>query len=112
MTKTLRSALLGAGLVLGALSALPATASAQGCNTTFEVVNRGAEPVMEVHIRPTGTSGWSRDLLGRSVLGRGDRLTLTPAQGGYYDVMVRTLTGRVMVAAAQNVCRLATVTVS
>ena len=82
-----------------------ADASRCGGGSAFEVVNAGAEPIMEIYLRPASTSGWGADLLGDAVLKTQERKQLDPGIG-VYDLLLLRADGRSFTAMRQSACRI------
>lgn len=63
-------------------------ASAQGCDTSIDVVNSSGVQIDELYFGPTSQSNWGRDRLGQNVLTAGRTIGFRPGRGGTYDFKV------------------------
>ncbi|MBL6456267.1 hypothetical protein JMJ55_13110 [Belnapia sp. T6] len=75
-------------LSLALFGALASQASAQGCDTSIEVVNRSGVQIDELYFNPSSNSNWGRDRLGENVLTPGRTASFRPGRGGNYDFRV------------------------
>ena len=72
--------------LLGAFALTEATA--QGCDTSIDVVNNSGVQIDELYFNPTSNSNWGRDRLGQNVLTPGCSAGFRPGRGGTYDFKV------------------------
>ena len=63
-------------------------ASAQGCDTSIDVVNNSGVQIEELYFNPASNSDWGRDRLGQTVLTAGRSIGFRPGRGGAYDFKV------------------------
>jgi hypothetical protein len=99
-------------LALPLLAATAATpALAQGCDTSFEVVNRSNRTVQELYFSSANRDDWGRDRLGENVLPSGRRVSFRPPAGGNYDFKVVWDNGRSAELRNVNVCSASIITV-
>jgi hypothetical protein len=74
------------------------------CDRSFAVVNRTAQPVSEVHLRPASRADWGADLLAAGGLPPGQETTVTAAERGVYDLRVVRAGGAATERAQLDVC--------
>lgn len=68
---TVRAA--AAGLVLATLAAAPALAEGR---QNFTLINKTGYTIAEVYVSPTKSDSWEEDVMGRDVLGHGERVDI------------------------------------
>ncbi|MBL6079913.1 hypothetical protein JMJ56_17985 [Belnapia sp. T18] len=95
--------------LLGALAA--GQASAQGCDTSIEVVNNSGAQVDELYFNPTSNSNWGRDRLGENVLTAGRKVSFRPGRGGNYDFRVVWNGGREAEIRSVDICQVSRIVV-
>jgi hypothetical protein len=77
--------------------------------SAFTVVNRGQAPIVQVFLRPSGTTGgFEQDRLGGRALQAGQFIELDPGVGRF-DVMVMRADGAGMTAMRADPCRISEV---
>jgi hypothetical protein len=95
--------------LFGALAA--GQASAQGCDTSIEVVNNSGVQVDQLYFGPTSDSNWGRDRLGENVLIPGRKASFRPGRGGNYDFRVVWSGGREAEIRSVDICQVGRIVV-
>jgi hypothetical protein len=90
----------------------PVVAWADDGNPSFNLVNRGAEPITEVYATPAGVPRWGQDRLARFLLPPGRTFPVRLPDDGtcVYDIRVVYASGRPEERRRLNTCEIAAVT--
>ncbi len=103
----MRRAVLAALLLAG-----PAHAQGGAANPSFNLANRGTQPINELYATPAGVDRWGRDRLGSNSLSPGSSFPVRlPADGNcIYDIRVVYADGQPEERRRVNTCQTETVT--
>ena len=111
MTKTFRRSVVAVLALAGAAAFAPPAAEAG--NRDFSLANRLPWTTISVFVRPTGTTGWSGDLLGSEVLpsGRDAFLRLGNGAACVFDIKLGLPDRTEAVFNGVNLCTLTSMSV-